>query len=174
MPSLMDFLFGQDQKFKKLDTMSGGQNQLLQQLLQSLTGGGGNGGGYQQAMGLLQDYMNPQSDVYKNFEAPYMQQFEQQTVPMLAEKFAGFGGGMGGGLSSSGFGQALGAAGGNLQTNLAQLKSQMGRQSIQDILGMTQFGLGAQPFAYANRPASPGFFPQMFGSGMNAMMGGMF
>ncbi len=143
---------GNKPKIKKLDNYNTGQNQLLNQLLKQLTGGKGQQG-FGNAMGLLQDYLDPNSSVYKNFEAPYMQQFEQQTVPMLAEKFAGLGGGMGAGpLSSSGFGQALGAAGANLQTNLAGMKSQMQRQSIMDLLNqfnsMSQLGLGAQPFSY--------------------------
>lgn len=145
---------GKDAKISKLKNFSPGQNQGFDQLWNMLNGGGagkggmGGGGGFQKATGLLQSYLDPNSDVYKNFEQPYMNQFEQETVPMLAERFAGYGGGMGGGLSSSGFGQSLGAAGANLQTNLAQMKSQMGRQSIQDILGLFNTGINAQPFSY--------------------------
>lgn len=138
------------------------------------------GGGYNQAMQQLQDYLNPESELYKNFEKPYMQQFEQQIVPGLAERFAGFGGGMGGGLSSSGFGQAIGAAGGNLMTNLAQMKSQMGRQSINDLLNqynqLSQTGLMQNFQPVMQNPATFGteaakgaasFFPNYFASQMN-------
>jgi outer membrane PBP1 activator LpoA protein len=41
---------------------------------------------------------------------------------------------MGSGLMTSGFGQSLGAAGANLQTQLAQMKEQYRRQSINDLL----------------------------------------
>jgi len=161
---LMSFLFGRDDKIKQKTTLAPQQEQLLNQLLQSLTGMGGQQGAYGQATGLLQDYLNPESDVYSNFEAPYRQQFEQETIPMLAERFAGAGA-QGGALSSSGFGQALGAAGAGLQTNLAHMKSQMQRQSIGDILGqyntMAGLGLGTSPFMYMNRPGTGGLVPSM-------------
>jgi hypothetical protein len=172
--SIKEFLFGGKDKYKQLKNMSPGQNQLFNQLISLLSGGGQGGGGLEQSLGLLQQYLDPESDVYKNFEQPYMQQFNEQTVPMLAERFAGYGGGMGGGLSSSGFGQSLGAAGSQLQTNLAQMKSGMQRQSINDILGLTQNALSQQPFSYAHQQASPGFLPQAVGSAVGAFARGGF
>ncbi len=178
-----EFMLGKEDSFKKLPTMNQGQQSLFSNLLNMLNGGqgdqmgqGGQGGGQgalAQAMGLSQGFLDPNSEQYKNFEAPYMNQFEQQIMPMIAERFAGMGGGMGGGLSSSGFGQALGGAGAGLQAQLAGMKGQMQRQSIGDILGMTQFGLQQQPFAYGHQQASPGFLPQLFGAGAKAFTGGM-
>lgn len=170
MPSLKDFLFGKEEKIKKLPTMSGEQNQLFSQLLQALSG---SGGGFNQSLGLLQQYLNPESDIYKNFEQPYLDEFNQETVPQLAERFAGLGGGMGGGLSSSGFGQSLGTAGASLQTQLAGMKSGIQRQSIQDILGLGQGALSQQPFAYLQKQASPGFWAQAAGAALKSGAGGM-
>ena len=157
---MSSFLFGSDDKFNKMSTMSGGQEKFFNQYMKQMQG---MMPGMKQATGMLQQYMDPNSDVYKNFEKPYMQQFEDETVPMLAERFAGMGGGMGGGLSSSGFGQSLGAAGSQLQTNLAQMKSQMQRQSIMDMLSqfnqMSGLGLGTQSFSYGHQPASQGLVP---------------
>jgi len=142
---------------EKLPTMSPEMQELHDQLIGNAKGAGG--AGAQNALGLLQQYLDPQSDVYRNFEAPYMQQFQQQTVPQLAEQFSGFGANSGA-LSSSGFGQALGAAGANLQTNLAQMKSNMQRTSINDMLnaylGMTGQALGKDPFAYMNKDKGGG------------------
>jgi hypothetical protein len=116
-------------------------------------------GGYQDAIGLLQDYLNPNSDVYSNFEKPYIQQFEQQTLPGIAERFAG-GNAMGGGLMTSGFGQSLGAAGANLQAQLAQMKQQYQRQSINDLLQqynqLTNQSLGARPYENVYDPGTQG------------------
>jgi len=155
--------------YKKQSNFDKNQKNIYGQMNQQANQLGAQGGGYENAMGLLQDYLNPQSDVYKNFEAPYMQQFEQQTIPGIAEKFAGMGA-MGGGLSSSGFGQALGAAGANLQTDLASMKSQMQRQSIGDILGqynkLTSGIMGAQPFT--QEAQGPGTLSSIFGG-----LGGM-
>jgi hypothetical protein len=163
---IFDFLFGKESKIKKLPTMSDQQGELFKSLLGSLQGGNN------QAMNLLQQYLNPQSDIYQNFEKPYLQQFEQETVPMLAERFAGAGA-QGGALSSSGFGQALSSAGSNLQTGLAQMKSGMQRQSIQDILGMNQMALGTSPFSYLQKPASAGFLPQLMAAMLKTGAGGM-
>jgi hypothetical protein len=127
--------------------------------------GGSLGQGYQGALGLQQQLMDPSSEAVQQFAEPYMRQFEQQTVPGLAERFAGLGA-MGGGLSSSGVGQALGAAGGNLQAQLAALKAGLGQQAAQQLMGqyggMLGSALGAQPFAYTKPQygAGAGFMQQ--------------
>lgn len=161
------FLFGAAPSTEKLDTGTkkqmkfGGDTlfNLLKQMMQP-------GGGYQQA----QQYHNNilgggpgqggQEGAYNRFASPYMQQFEQQILPMIAERFAGSGA-----LSSSGFGQALGGAGAGLQSNLAQLFSQLQQQSAGQQYGqfnnMTGMGLGYQPFAYMQNPGSEGLLPGM-------------
>lgn len=153
---------GNDNKLKKIPTLSKEQQAILGNVYGNLSGAQG---GYGNAMGLLQGYLDPNSEQYKNFEAPYLREFEQQTIPGLAERFAGAGA-QGGALSSSGFGQALGSAGANLQTNLAAMKSQMQRQSISDILNqynqLTSTGLNAQPFAYGIQPGGAGALPSAF------------
>jgi hypothetical protein len=130
---LFDRLWPKDQP-GKLPTMTPQQENLLNRLTQMLGPGGSLGQGYQGALGLQQQLMDPSSEAVQQFAEPYMRQFEQQTVPGLAERFAGMGA-MGGGLSSSGFGQALGAAGGNLQAQLAALKAGLGQQAAQQLMG---------------------------------------
>lgn len=150
----MSFNWGfgnQYDKLKKFDTMSKDQQGLLNQLIQMLGMEGQLGQGNQQAIGYQQQLMDPSSSAVQQFAQPYMDQFNQQTVPGLAERFAGMGG-MGGGLSSSGFGQSLSAAGGNLQNQLAQLKAGLGQQAAQSLMGqygnLSQQAMGAQPFGY--------------------------
>lgn len=173
MSSISDFLFGSSDKLKKVNNFDSQQGQLHNSILSQLLQMQGQGGGYSNALQILQDYLNPQSDAYQNFEQPYLDQFNQQTIPGLAEQFAGAGGGMGGGLSSSGFGQALGAAGANLQTNLAQMKSGLQRQSVNDLFAQfnqqSQQGLNAQPFSYKQQQGSQGLLQ----SGLNAFLGGL-
>lgn len=148
--SFLSRLFGSD-KLKKVPTMTKEQERLLNQILQMVNPEGRLGQAYQDSIGLQEQLMDPNSEAVRRFTEPYMKEFEQQTVPGLAERFAGMGA-MGGGLSSSGFGQSLSAAGGNLQSQLAQLKSQLGQQAAQSLMGqygsMTGTGLSAQPFAY--------------------------
>ncbi len=117
MADIGSFLFGSEDKFKKLNNYTPGQMNNLNQLNNHTTQGGQ---GAESVLQYLMQFMDPNSDVFKNFEAPYRTEFEQQTVPGLAEQFAGKGA-----LSSSGFGQALSSAGSGLQEKLAYLKSQL-------------------------------------------------
>lgn len=174
---LFDFLFGNKDKIKKLDTMNPQQQQIFNNLLSSLGPQGQLGQGQGQALGLLQQYLDPNSSIYKNFEQPYINQFENKTVPMLAERFAGLGGsGMSGALSSSGFGQSLSSAGSDLQTNLAAMKSGIQQQAINSLLGQYQQslgqGLGAQPFSYLNQQGSSGFLAPFLGAAVGSLGGG--
>lgn len=158
---------GQYDKMKKFDTMSKEQKGLLNQLYQMLGMEGQLGQGYQGALGLQQQLMDPSSEAVQQFAQPYMDQFNQQTVPGLAERFAGMGG-MGGGLSSSGFGQSLSAAGGNLQNQLAALKAGLGQQAAQSLMGqygnMTGTALGTPTFGYQQpNPSGYGGFLQSWG-----------
>ena len=173
MANIMEMIFGHGDQNVQQSTLTGGQQGFLNNLLSQLGQMSGQGGGMQEAMQTLMGFLDPNSEQYKNFEAPYMQQFNQQTIPGLAEKFAGFGGGMGGGLSSSGFGQALGAAGSNLQTQLAQMKSQMQRQAVGDLFGqynqMGSQGLGTRAFENQYQPGSTG----LLGSAITGLTGGV-
>jgi len=167
MPGLGEWIFGSSPQLKKKATGTAAQQQFggqdLISLLQQMMG---QGGGLQQAnqydQGLLQGGFGNQG-AYDQFSAPYLQQFQEQIAPRIAEQFAGMGG-----LSSSGFAQALGGAGAGLQSQLAQLFSQLqgqaaGRQQNQ-FQGLSQLGLGYQPFAYHETPGSQGIFGSLLSS----------
>jgi hypothetical protein len=160
---LSNFLWGNESSLSKKTNYLPGQEKGLNQLLQNMLGLGGAGGGYQQSIEYLQNLLNPDSEMMKNFEEPYMRQFEQETLPNIAERFAG-----GGALSSSGFGQAVGGAGANLQSQLAQLKSMLRGQAAQGLMGqynqMQNMQLGSQPFSYHEKQASPGIVMPLLSS----------
>lgn len=163
---------GGGDKVKKLSNYTPEQKQFFDQYLQQTQQMQGPGGGIQNSLGILQQYLNPESDVYKNFEAPYMNKFQNQVLPGIAERFGGMNA-MGGGLMSSGFGQALGGAASDFQSQLAGLKSGLQRSAIQDMFGlyggMSQNALGAQPFSYTHQPGESN--PIMSGlSGFNQGM----
>jgi len=147
-------------KTKQLPTMSPDQQKYLSNLINMLGGQGGIGSGFGESTDYLRQLMDPSSQAVNQFTAPYQRQFEQETVPMLAERFAGAGGGLGGGLSSSGFGQSLSAAGGNLQNQLAALKAGLGQQAAGQLMGMygnlSNQALGARPFGYMHQPGGTG------------------
>ena len=120
---LSDFFLGQPNQVHQLPTQTTQGANVLQQLL---------------SMG-SQGFKNP----YAGFE-PIAQQarnnFSQQTVPLLAERFTG----IGGGLSSPAFASQLGQAGAGLNANLAAQQSQYGMQNINQLLQMLQLGLTPQ------------------------------
>src|ERR1700679_312113 len=132
----------------------------------------GQGGGYNQANQYDQNFIgNNSQQAFNNFSAPYLQQFEEQLLPQIAERFAGRGA-----LSSSGFGQALGGATAGLQSQLAQLFSQLqgqaaGRQQNQ-FQNLSQIGLGYNPFAYHERQGSTGFVAPFLTSVASSFAGG--
>ena len=95
---------------------------------------GGQGGAYSGAQNYLSQILSGDPNAFAQFEAPYRQEFESRTVPMLAERFAGLNP-MGGGLSSSGFGQALGGAGAQLQSQLAGLHGALRQGAAGQALG---------------------------------------
>lgn len=167
------FLFGQEEKLKKKPTMSPEQQQFFSQFINQLMqmSGGGGGGGFGQAMQGLQDYMNPESEAYKNFEAPYLTEFNEQTLPGIGEQYAGKGA-----LSSSGFGQALGGAASQYKSQMTGMKEGLRNKSIMDFLNyyLQQSGmaLGKEPFAYHQKGASAGFVPQAASAAIKAYGGG--
>lgn len=164
-------------KMKQLPTKNEAQLGLLNQNIGLTQGLGGPGGGYSNTLDLWSQMLNPNSDIYNQLLAPYQQQFEQETVPGLAERFASGGGGMGGGLSSSGFGQALSSASSNLQTNLASLKNQLMQQAAGNIAnqyqGLSQGAMNVDPFMYYEKQAQPSFWQKFLGGGGGGM-GNMF
>lgn len=69
------------------------------------------------------------------------QNFAQQTIPMLAERFTGSTGGR---LSSPSFISQLGQAGAGLESNLAAQEAQFGQNQLSALLPLLQLGLQPQ------------------------------
>ncbi len=151
---------GNKDKTRQIPTQTKEQQEYLRNILSQLQQGG-IGQNYGQATDYLSQMMSGDPEAYARFAAPHMTQFEQQTVPMLAERFAGMTGPFGRPTDSSGFGQALGSAGGQLQSNLAGLYAQLQQQAAQQALGqynvLSGLGLGTQAFQPAYQPGNLGF-----------------
>lgn len=174
---LLDFLFGTKAKTEKLPTMNEGQMGLLQQLLDGLGVPTGQGLDY------LSSILSNEPGAFDAFEAPFKTQFEQQTVPGIAEQFSALGAGSQG---SSAFGQALGQAGANLQENLSAQRAQLRNQALGQLGQLLNQGLGQKTFGYQQTPAQGGFLQglapgigSMFsptlnslGSGLSGFLGG--
>lgn len=161
MPSLNDWIFGSEDKLKKVPTGTGQQRQFgndiiswLQNMMQ--------GGGFDLANQYDQRLLGQGPEAFNQFASPYLQQFEEQILPQIAERFAG-----GGALSSSGFGQALGGASAGLQSQLAQLFSDLQNQAANRQSGqfqnISQLGLNYSPYDYVKQQGSQGFLGNFVG-----------
>lgn len=162
----LDWLTGSSGGFQQLDLMNPQQQQLQQQLIGGL--GGAQGAGLQHLMALLSG--DPQA--FAGFEQPYKTQFEQETVPGLAERFAGMG--SFGGSEGSGQNLAMAQAGRQLSENLAALRGQLQNQALGQLQGF--MGAAYQPsFENVYEQAAPGllqYAAQGAGSAVGAAAGG--
>ena len=144
-------LGGKKDKYGQVPTISPEAISYLQNLFQQIGPQGQAGQNYNQANDYYSQMLGGNSQSYQNFAAPHMTQFNEQTIPRLAERFAGMGGGLGGGvLGSSGFGQAVGGAANQFQSNLAGLYAQLQQQAAQHSTNqynqLGQLGLNTQQF----------------------------
>lgn len=142
MPTLLQSLFGSPAR--QTSTYTKPQRQTIDQILQSIKGMQGQQDitqqqGYGQGLDWLMSMFNDPS-FFQSFEAPLQRQFQEQTVPELANRFAGMG--SGGALGSTAFRNQLGREGSNLSTNIAALRGGMQQQAIPQLLGYSQ-----QPFS---------------------------
>jgi hypothetical protein len=155
---LTELLFGKEAEQGQFSTMTPQQEQLLQMLTEGLGDAG------PEMMNYLREMLSGDSQSFENFSAPMMRQFEEETIPGIAERFGGMGA-----QSSSGFQQSLGKAGAGLQENLAALKSQLQMQASGKISGLMGQGLGTKAFENYYMPAQPGMIQGMaqgIGQGM--------
>lgn len=167
----------------------GGINDILQAIKgmggpQDITGNQN----YQEGSSWLNSLFND-PEFFQKFEAPLQRQFEENTIPDLANRFASMG--SGGALGSTGFRNQLAREGSNLSTNIAALRGGMQQQGVNQSLGyaqqpfsnmmnLYQTALGhptenvyqppSNPFASIAGPAVQGYFQ---GQGMGAR-GNMF
>lgn len=119
--------FGKD-KTKKVRTMPKEAERYFKDIY---TGQSGiqNNPLYQQGANYLRDIYSNEPNAMANFERPYREQFEQQTVPGIAQRFAGMGTGAGG-LNSSALQQQLAQAGRGLQGDLATMREKLRMQAL--------------------------------------------
>mgnify|MGYP003653493345 CR=1 FL=1 len=111
----------------------------------------------------MQQLQNP-FEGFQPIEQRARDQFQQTTVPSLAERFTA----MGNGQRSSAFQGALGQAGSGLESNLAAMRSQYGMQNRQQGAGFLSQAM--QPsFDTVQQQKSPGFLE----SSLGALSGGL-
>ena len=185
-------------KAKQGSTYQKNQRSTIDSLLESVNQMRGGGGQditqnptYQGGNEFLQSLYNDPS-FFQKFEAPLQRQFEEQTLPDIANRFGSMG--SGGATGSSAFRNAANRAGVDFQTNLAGLRGgmqqqgagqslQYAQQPFSNIMSMLQQAL--QPTQNQYHPATPGFggnigssmfggLAQGYGQNMGQQMSNMF
>lgn len=133
LSQLLSALGPTDTQFKEFQRFTPQQQSALSQLLSMGLGG-------------LQD---PTAG-FAPIEERARMQFQDRTIPSLAERFTAMGG-----QRSSAFQQALGQAGAGLESQLAAQRAQFGQQNIGQLLQLLQLGLQPQ-IDRAMIPGGPG------------------
>lgn len=124
-----DWLTGSSGGMEQYSTMTPQQQAMQNQLISGI--GGAQGQGLQYLFQLLSN--DPQA--MAAFEAPYKRQFQQETIPGLAERFQGMGS-FGGDSSAQGL--AYAQAGRELSENLAALRGNLKNNALQQLQGFMQ------------------------------------
>ena len=156
MSSISEFFMGRPGRFEQLPTITPEQKSVLDQILGGI---GGAGGPLASGIQNLQQLLSGDPQAFEAFQAPARTAFEQQTVPGIAERFSGAGA-----QQSSAFGQTLGAAGANLEENLAAQRAGLQSQALQQLQGLLGQGMRPQ-FQTQQIPGETGFLHSL----LNAM-----
>lgn len=154
----------ESQKFKKVDTLSRDQRKLLERMgeINPEDFDIQNQGLYGQGSDYLSNLLSGNPEAYRDFEAPYMTQFNEEIIPNVAERFSQVGG-----QRSSAFNQALAREGSNLSQRLAQLRSGLQMQALPQALQYAQ-----QPFQNAYQRSALSLGTPAFGYQSTGGMGG--
>jgi hypothetical protein len=133
-----EFFLGSGPRVSQLPTVTGEQQSALSQLLQQGLSG----------------IQNPSAG-FEPIAQQARTQFQQQTIPSIAERFTGLGG-----QRSSAFAQQLGGAGAGLEQGLASQQAQFGQQNLGQLLQLLQLALRPQ-FENVFQQGQPGFLGQL-------------
>ena len=160
MSSFRDFFLGKPERNQTFSNLSGGSQNLLNQLTGQL--GGATTMGIEHLLRMLSG--SPESQ--EAFQRPQMRQFQEEIIPQLAEGFGGMGAG-----SSSGAQQTFARAGERLQENLASQQGQSQQQAMNNLMQL--LGLGLSPTQQnVIRPETHGFLGGL-GQGAGGFLGNL-
>ncbi len=151
--SIGNFFGGTPEKRENVSTLRPEQEDLYNQLIRSGQGRGA-GGAFGEAADYYRNNLGDNPGDFDAFAAPELRQFNEQTIPGLAEQFAGMGSG---GLSSSGFRNAAVNAGTDLSERLGALRANLRQNSAAGLQGIGQTGLQNFSQNMVTEPGSPGF-----------------
>lgn len=137
MPSLKEMLFGSAPKIKEQPRFTPEQQQILSQLLSQIQGGLPEGFDY------LTSILSDDPEMFRQFEAPTLRAFEEETIPSILERFSGLGA-----RSSSGLNQTLARAGESLQEKLGAQRANLKGGAAQSLFNLLGTGLNQTTTPY--------------------------
>jgi len=152
MGGFSDFFLGRGGRTEQVPTVTPQQKGVLDQILGGLGGQGFGGGALGSGLQNIFNLLSGDQGALDAFQAPAIRQFEEQTVPGIAERFSGLGAGA---QRSSAFGQQLGAAGAGLAENLSAQRAGLQSDALSQLRGLLGMGLGPQ-FQNQQIPGSEG------------------
>lgn len=156
--SVKKILFGSEGEFKKVPTMRPEQEEIWNKYKQAVENG------FEDAANYYRQILADDPELYQQLFAPEIQRYERETIPQLAEQFAGLGSG---GINSSGFQQAGAAAGADLNERLASMRANLKNQAASGMSNLSQGLLTPIDYTYYQQP-QPGLVEQAAGAGLQA------
>jgi hypothetical protein len=157
LSSVGKFFTGSPEKHERVSTLLPEQQPGFQQL-QKAGQQQGAGGAFGDSADYYRNLLSDDSADYNAFAAPQQRQFNEQTIPDLAEQFAGMGSG---GLSSSGFRNAAVNAGTDLSERLGAIRANLRQSGAQGLQNIGQQGLQNFSQDVMTQPGSEGFLSQV-------------
>lgn len=157
-----NFLFGQKGGFEQYPTQTPQQSQYQNQILELLQGA------TPDAFNYISQILGNDPEAFKDFEQPFINQFEQEIVPDIAERLGGKAGSHGS-LSSSGLFRQTAQAGKDLETNLASLRSGLKNQALSQLQSFINPATQSA-FGTAYRPETGGFLGSAGGPAIAALI----
>lgn len=131
------FLFGRKDKIKDRPNFDEDQLELLSQAIEQAKAGN------QNAFDYLNQILSDDPEAMEAFNAPAMQEFEEDIIPSILERFSGLGA-----RSSSALNQTLARAGQKLSTNLNAQRQQLKGNAVNSLLSYSQLGLTPKTSPY--------------------------
>lgn len=126
------FGFGKSKspQIKQYQNFSSDQQELIQEATQAARAGN------QNAIKWLNSILSDEEGTFDEYEKPYLDQFNEEVIPGILERFTGMGA-----RSSSALNQTLGQAAKGLSTNLSEQRANLKKNALQQLSDFSQLGL---------------------------------
>ncbi|MDC7243651.1 MAG: hypothetical protein PQJ44_06920 [Sphaerochaetaceae bacterium] len=156
--SFGDFMWGSEGEFVRESQLTPEQQEIWRKYKEAADSG------FMDAANYYKSILADDPELYNQLFASELQRFERETMPDLAEQYAGLGSG---GINSSGFQLAASGAGADLAERLAGMRANLKGQAATGMSQMAQGLLTPTDYVAYQQPQS-GFAEKALGTGMDA------